>query len=162
MQMKKTNVFLSLSIIMFASDVFPYHVEHNGRIINNSKNKIEVRYIKCDYTLLKSGDKSVKTCFEEQSITLRPRGEAENFQEFNMDYYENVTDRTPPLKIIHQIIVTKVHYDNHTTRFRVNSDDVDNDPENPLSPACYFSYGIESVVLEQYTGVRYHCKGITI
>lgn len=152
---------LLLGVVLHSTvgNLYAYHVEHFGRIINNSTHSLFVDYRICDYKkTVKQRDFQIQ-CSEDHQIQLSPFLEAGYYFELNMDYFDNTNiDKQNGYLLIHQLLVTRVTSNNHATRFRTSQDELDDDPNNPLSPWCYNFYAGSRLTLNEYGDLRYHCK----
>lgn len=152
---------LLLGVVLHGAmvNLYAYHVEHMGRIINKSSHPLVVAYQICDYKKTVKQRNYQVDCSEEHQVQLRPFHEAGYYFELNMDYFDNTKiDRQNGYQVIHQLLLTRVTVNNHSTRFRTSEGELDDDPQNPLSPWCYIFYGGSAITLNEYGDLRYHCK----
>lgn len=155
----KIKVFVFSFFTVFVQCLFAYHVEHSTLIINRGLHSLVITYKICDWKRNLTQRDFQKSCTDDFQIILNPVNESGHFFEQNMDYFDNTNiDKNNGYLLFHQLVVTKVTYENHNTRFRASRDELDDDPNSPLNPPCSVFTGGSALILEQYGDERYHCQ----
>lgn len=154
------QIISKITLFCIINALFPpalaYNLEHTSRIINTTSSTLDVEYQLCDFSYTLSDDYT-KECTN-NSVRLNPNTELGNYIEINMDaFYNRSAPRNTPYKILHLLFVTRVSDGDTVTRFRTTAEQNDDDPNNSLSPYCYFNSGGGAIVLKRYDDPRYHC-----
>lgn len=154
--MSLTGLVSSILIFILWSNIgFSYHIQHNGRIINDSDTPILIYYQLCEYK--KTMGLYQLTCNESSSMSLEPISASGELFEHNLDIFDNKNvDSKNRYILYHMYSIYKITAGNISTYFDSLIKPSDDDPLSPHGTQCTIMLPL-SVVVIRLKNNRFYC-----